>query len=210
MSTVDEGEMLDADELLHLALNSMDANDNEHALIYLKRALALAPDDGRLHYLLGAVHAELGMDERAIAEIGHAVQLSPRLHTAHFQLGALRLKRGDIAGVREAWQPLDALDATHPLALFRTGLLALIDGDTARCIAALKDGIAGNEENDALNEEMRAVLQNVESLPADISSSDGLQSPAPAAQSAGKRAGSAARRHVLLTGYQKADTKKPH
>lgn len=210
MSTLDEREILDADELLHLALSAMDTSDSEHALVYLKRALALTPDDGRLHYLLGAMHAELGMDERAIAEIGHAVQLLPRLHTAHFQLGALRLKRGDIAGVREAWRPLETLDEKHPLALFRTGLLALMEGDTTGCINALRDGISRNDDSDALIEEMRAVLHTVEPTAVDTAGASTVESPAPAEQSAGRRAGRAVRRHVLLTGYQKVDSKKTH
>lgn len=50
---------LDAEELMHLALGAMDAENNEEAITYLKRALALAPEEGKLHHLLGAGHAEI-------------------------------------------------------------------------------------------------------------------------------------------------------
>ena len=155
---------LDAEELMHLALRAMDADNNEEAITYLKRALVLAPNEGRLHFLLGAVHAEIGLDERAIAELTRAAQLAPELHTAHFQLGTLLLKHGEVDRAMEAWRPLDVLDRNHPLYLFKSALTRLAEGDYAQCIAELKQGIARNDENEFLNVEMREVLARTEAL----------------------------------------------
>ena len=187
---------LDAEELMHLAMRAMDAEKSEDAITYLKRAIALAPSDGRLHFLLGSLHAEIGLDERAIAELGRAVQLAPELHTAHFQLGTLLLKRGEVERANEAWRPLDVLERNHPLYLFKSALSQLAEGDYARCIAALKQGISRNDENEFLNVEMREVLAKTEALLAAEAQSAPGRAGAPA-----QRDGEAAH-HVLLSGYQ--------
>lgn len=195
---------LDAEELMHLALRALDADKSEEAITYLKRALVLAPNEGRLHFLLGAVHAEIGLDERAIVEMSRAVDLAPELYTAHFQLGTLFLRRGEIEHAVQAWTPLDALDRDHPLALFRSALTCLAEGNSAQCIAQLKQGIARNEENGALNSEMREVLARTEAfvaagdqVPLAPSALDShmASSPAPLSKELDPH-------HVLLAGYE--------
>jgi Flp pilus assembly protein TadD len=197
---------LDAEELMHLALRAMDTSDSENAIVYLKRALSLAPDDGRLHFLLGAVHAEIGIDERAIAELTRAAQLAPELHTAHFQLGTLHLKRGDVERATSAWRPLDVLERTHPLYLFKSALMHLAQDDYAQCIAELKQGIARNEENEFLNQQMREVMEKTEQLMAAETTADSEKRAAPKAQPRQPRVAKREEQdthHVLLAGYQK-------
>lgn len=196
MSTSDSA--LDAEELMHLALRAMDNDKSEDALTYLKRALALAPNDGRLHFLLGALHAEIGLDERAIAELSRAVQLSPELHVAHFQLGTLLLKRGEVDRATEAWRPLDRLDRQHPLYLFKSALVRLADGDYAQCITELKQGIARNDENEFLNVEMREVLARTEALLAE----EGQAAISATAAAPLAHRDDSSGQHVLLAGYQ--------
>jgi len=195
---------LDAEELLHFALRSMESDQGEDAIVYLKRALTLAPNDGRLHFLLGAIHAELGLEERAIAEYGRATQLAPELLAAHFQLGTLLLKRGDLEQAKQAWQPIDMLQPDHPMSLFKSALMHLASGDYARCIAELKQAIARSDKNDALYAEMGEVLARTEALMA----GEGEAAPA-AAPLAPQPSGSAAPpdkgpdpHHVLLAGYE--------
>jgi Flp pilus assembly protein TadD len=195
---------LDAEELLHLALRAMEADRSEDAITFLKRALVLAPDDGRLHFLLGAVHADIGLDERAVDELARAAQLAPELHAAHFQLGTLLLKRGDLQRASDAWRPLELLDRDHPLRLYASALTRLAEGDYTRCIDDLRHGIAQGDEKAAYAAEMREVLARTEALmaaeagsaPAEVAS---LASPA-AAAAAPKRKDFDAQ-HVLLAGY---------
>lgn len=185
---------LDAEELMHLAMRALDTDKTEEAITYLKRALVLAPNDGRLHFLLGSAHAEIGLDDRAIAELTRAAQLAPELHTTHFQLGTLLLKQGDVQRANEAWRPLDLLDRDHPLYLFKSALSLLAEGDYAQCIAELKRGIARNDENEFLNVQMREVLVKTEVLLAE----EMQAGPDPAATPG--RDGEASH-HVLLAGY---------
>lgn len=187
---------LDAEELMHLALRAMDNDRSEEAITYLKRALTLAPDDGRLHFLLGAMHAELGLDERAIAELSRAVQLAPELHAAHFQLGTLLLKRGEVDRATEAWRPLDRLDRNQPLYLFKSALTRLAEGDYMQCIAELKQGISRNDENEFLNVEMREILAKTETLLVQEAAAGNGANNVPH-----ERKGEPAH-HVLLAGYQ--------
>jgi tetratricopeptide (TPR) repeat protein len=187
---------LDAEELMHLAMRAMESEKSEEAITYLKRALVLAPKDGRLHFLLGSIHAEIGLDERAIAELTLATQLAPELQTAHFQLGTLLLKHGEVERAKDAWRPLDRLDREHSLYLFKSALTRLAEGDYAGCIAEMERGIARNDENDALNVEMREVLAKTEALLA-VESQAALSGTAAPRERDDEPA-----HHVLLAGYQ--------
>jgi hypothetical protein len=72
------------------------------------------------------------------------------------------LTSGDIATARQAWDRLDALPATHCFNLFRQGLLALVEDRFTDCVALLTQGIAANQMNDALNQDMQRVRQSAE------------------------------------------------
>ena len=182
---------LDAQELLHLALKAMNEQRDAEAISLLKRGVAVAPEDGRLHYLLGAMHAQLGMYDRAIDEMQRAVQLAPQIEMAHFQLGLLLLTSGQVDAARQAWQALDALDAEHPLALFRSGMLRLVADDFDGCIELLRRGIERNTEHEPLNRDMGRVIEAAEQARA---------GRPPAGDATAADAASA--RHVLLAGYR--------
>jgi len=155
-------EHLDADELLHLALRAADQNRHEEAITLLKRALALAPGDARLHYMLGAEHAQIGMYERASEEMSAAVELDPSLNTAHFQLGLLHLTSGRVPQAERAWKPLDALEPNNYLRLLKTGLEHLARDEFSESADFLRRGIAANQVNATLNVDMQRLLQTVE------------------------------------------------
>ena len=52
-------ETLDAEELLHLALKSIEEGRDAETLSLVKRAIALQPENGVLHHPLGAAYAEM-------------------------------------------------------------------------------------------------------------------------------------------------------
>ena len=155
-------EQLNADELLHLALRAAESNQHEQAITLLKRALEIAPGDGRLHYMLGAEHAQIGMYDRASLEMAKAIELDPDLTTARFQLGLLHLTSGRVDQAEQAWAPLDALDPDHCMRLFKTGLEHLAKDRFEDCADHLSRGIAANNFNPSLNHDMQRVLQTVE------------------------------------------------
>lgn len=156
-------ELLDADELLQLAMQASGCDQAEQALSLLKRAIALRPEDARLHYMLGAQHAQMGLYERAVHEMEQAVRLDASLHTAHFQIGLLHMTSGRIEEARRAWRPLDHLPEDDALRHFRAALehLAADEFDAfSQCVQA---GVQVNRTNPALSEDMRRLAQHVES-----------------------------------------------
>jgi len=155
-------ERLDADELLQLCLRAAAENRHEDAIAYLKRALAVKPRDGRLHYMLAAEHAQIGLYDRAAEEMAKAVELDPSLVTAHFQLGLLHLTSGRVPQAESAWRPLDKLGLDHFLHLFKTGMLHLVRDEFKECESCLERGIKANNFNEALNVDMRRVLHEVQ------------------------------------------------
>lgn len=183
---------LDADELLHLAMDAAKRNQHEDAIDFLKRAVDLKPDHAKAYYFLAAEHAQIGMYDRAVEEMAKAVEIDPALHTAHFQLGLLHLTSGRIAEAVSAWAPLDALGGEHPLFLFKTGLEAMVRDEFDACRDYLTRGIAANNINADLNIDMQRVLAQ---LPAD-------DAPPPTTM-ASTGAG-----HVLLSGYHSDDADK--
>lgn len=198
---------LDAEELMHLALKAMAQDRDDDAILFLKHALQLSPEEGRLHYLLGAVHAQLGMGERAIREIERALSYDPTLGTARFQLGLLYMSNDQEALARKAWMPLDELDADNALRLFKEGMTRFMDEDYAGAVGLLQRGIELNEEVESLNDNMRQVLEQAQAM---LEAGD---APAEAITPRGAeldRDGRdpAAQQHVLLAGYRKRDTEK--
>ena len=189
---------LDTEELMQLALHASRQAQNEQAIGYLKRIIELDPGHGKAHYLLGALHAEIGLHDRAIGDIERAINLHIDLPTAHFQLGLLHVTMGRIAEAMTAWKPLEDLRDNDPLLAFKRGLSHLVQDEFHDCVTELKRGIALNTENPALNQDMARILAQVEPLvgtPQDI-----------AAQKDGEAGG----RHVLLTAYQRNDFDKEH
>jgi tetratricopeptide (TPR) repeat protein len=185
---------LDADELLHLALEASRQDRHEEAITYLKRALALAPEDARLHYLLGAEHAQIGLYDRAVEEMQQAVKINPALETAHFQLGLLHITSGRVEAAQEAWKPLDKLGAEHPLFLFKTGLLHLAKDEFRECEQHLRRGMAANKLNAALNNDMARVLKEIEGR---------TPSPSGTNPSGGATPKPGTPKHVLLSAYRR-------
>jgi len=153
---------LDSDELFHLALNATESDNNEDAIEYLKRAHQLSPDNANIIYMLGAVHAQIGMFDRAVEEMSKAVSLDPSIIAAHFQLGMLYITSGRPREAEKAWLPLNDLGQAHPFFLFKTGLLHLANDEFAQCVDYIKRGIAANHINEPLNRDMEKVLASAE------------------------------------------------
>jgi tetratricopeptide (TPR) repeat protein len=200
---------LDAEELMHLALKAMRQDRDDDAILFLKHAILQAPNEGRLHYLLGALYAELGMMQRAIATMTCAVELDPDLATANFQLGLLHASVGDAGAAREAWKPLDEFGEDEPLRIFKRGMEYLLVEDYAKCIAELKRGIERNEMLESLNVDMQRVIEQAEGA---LSGQSG-KSGGSGSRNTGAVLLAAAKlpakdtEHVLLAAYRRQDDK---
>ena len=160
---------LDPQELKFLAIQASRGEQPEQALLYLKRAIRTAPNDGELYYLLAAEHAQLGMYDRAAEEMEHALVLAPDMHTARLQLGLLYLTQANVEASARTLEPLAALEADNCFRLFSTGLMHLMNDRFPACRAALTQGIERNRQNDALNVDMQKIL---DALPASETPTD--------------------------------------
>lgn len=149
---------LDAEELFHLGLSAADSSNHEAAIEFLNRALEMTPNDAKVVYMLGAVHAQIGLFDRAVEEISRSIELDPSISAAHFQLGLLYLTSGYVDEADKAWQSLDQLGVDNFFYLLKTGLLHLVNDNFSDCIDFLERGIAANNINQPLNNDMQKVL----------------------------------------------------
>ena len=202
---------LDSEELLHLALKATQDNKTEDSIEYLKRAIEISPKFGKAYYLLGALHAELGMYDRAIEEMTQAIELEPTIDAAHFQLGLLYITSGQLDNAVTAWKSLDALGENHPFWLFKEGMIDLAKDKFEECIRKLEHGIKINTINEALNNDMRRVIEKArEALESagDDQANDSKVSSAPDVKNTDKNNGKG--NHILLSAYQSSEDDKKH
>jgi cytochrome c-type biogenesis protein CcmH/NrfG len=177
--------MLDAAELTHLASRAIHDGQDERALELLQGAIARDPEDAKPLVMLGGMLASRQQMPQAIEAMTRAVTLDPQFAAARFQLGMMQFSCGNLFEATLAWQPLEELDATHPLRLFKNGMLHLASDEFDACIQALREGMARCQVA-SLNKEMSGIIDKVNALPSrttQTSASQGAQ-------------------HVLLAGYQ--------
>jgi tetratricopeptide (TPR) repeat protein len=179
--------VLEVEELLHLALEALRQREHDKAISLLKRGLEAAPRDARLLYLLGAEHAQIGLYHRAIDEISRSIDIDPNVPSARFQLGLLRLFRGEGAAALAAWESLSRLSEDDPLRVCAQGLSHLIGNDSSACTEHLRRGITLAAGNPGLAESMQRILDTI------VAKASNSPEPAAAAEVSGQ--------HVLLSGY---------
>lgn len=155
---------LNGEELFHLGLEAMKGNNSEAAIEYLKRSLELNGDNPKAAYLLGAMHAQIGMYDRAIENMKKAIELEPGLSAARFQLGLLHLTSARVQEAMNVWQPLELLGPGDPYYLFKQGLEHLARDEFEQCQTYLREGIAANQANPALNVDMQRIMNDVTTL----------------------------------------------
>jgi len=120
------------------------------------------PDDARLIFLEGSLHAAAGDFERARATIARAVELQPDYRIARFQLGFLAFTSGDAGAAVEVWRPLLDADEDDALRLFAEGLDHFARDDFAAALPLLRRGIAANRDNPPLSADMQRLIDAVE------------------------------------------------
>jgi tetratricopeptide (TPR) repeat protein len=140
------------------------AGDAEGAVAAIGRALADFPGDARLHFLKGSLLVGLKRFIGAHQAMSRAVEIAPDYHIARFQLGFFELTSGEADAAIRTWQPLEVLPGDHWMRLFVVGLTRLIEDRFAESIASLRAGIAANDEVLPLNDDMRLIIAQCESL----------------------------------------------
>jgi len=188
-----QADTLNVEELMHLALHATQHDTPEKAIGFLKRVLQIEPKNGKALYLLGALHAEIGMYEQAIKDMSQALEIEPNMPTACFQLGLLHLTSGQISAAESVWVGLDELGEQNPLFLFKRGMLHLVKDEFESCIADLQAGIERNTLNEDLINDMRRVM------------ADAQKAVAQAPMGENEEGSSERGKHVLLSLYAETD-----
>lgn len=159
---------LSQNELFALALEASRREDTGRALAYLKEAGSRPDASPQALFMLGSEYAQIGLMDDAKASMARAVEAGPDFAIARFQLGMLHVTSGEVDAAKAVWAPLDALGAEHPqayLAAFHKGMRHLVADEFDDALAALNAGLAQNQENEALNKDMRQVIDAIEHLP---------------------------------------------
>lgn len=156
--------LLDQAELLKLAMAASAENDSGATIGYLKEATSRSDASPYSHYLLGAEYAQIKMYDRAITEMQKALQLDASLSLVRLQLGLLWLTSGVGDTATEVLTPLHDLPETDSIGLFGKGLCHLIKDEFLEATELLQAGIARNDSNPALNNDMQKIITEIENL----------------------------------------------
>jgi len=161
------------DDRMAVLVEAMQSSDDaaRHAL---NNALERWPNDYRLWFLRGAIHAGSQHYDAARSDFEASQQLTPDFPIAGFMLGFLHLTHGFVDRAIEAWQPLDTLPAGDTLRVLKTGLLNLADDRFDLAVEQLHAGIASNTKYPLINRYISDVLQHVEAI---VRSSSGSLAP---------------------------------
>lgn len=161
--SIDYGK-LDNEELLHLAVQAMGASRDEDAMVLLKTLLDR--DSRHVHgqYLQAALHAQMGLLDRAEAGFRAVVEQAPELVMARFQLGQLLLTRGKGA---EAALLLDALvERGGALGAYARAMGAAVVEDLDSATRELEAGLQMPQEVPALAADMQRLLERLREIAA--------------------------------------------
>jgi tetratricopeptide (TPR) repeat protein len=163
------------DNLLAQAVEIAGADD-ARGVANLDQLLETYGEDGRLHFLRGSVLAGMQRYDEALPAMRRAVQAAPGFAVARFQLGLLELSSGLPQEADATLQPLDLLPPDHPLRIFGAGLRNLIRDNLSEAVRLLREGIAVNTENPAMNNDMRLLAEQTQ-----LKIDQGGDAPPPAA-----------------------------
>jgi tetratricopeptide (TPR) repeat protein len=153
---------------LMLAMQSDQADELQRA----DELLEEFPDDPRLHFLRGSMLASIGRLIEAMPALKKAVELAPDFLIARFQLGFFQLTSGEAANALSTWGPLALLPESHYLRMFVAGLTHLIRDEFAQAVEQLRAGIAANDENLPLNNDMQLIVNQTTALMASNASAE--------------------------------------
>lgn len=151
----------DADETLKLAIHASEHGDAHSAIRYLTELLNVQPEHGAACYFLAMQYAEIGLFERAITTLQHAIKINPTFDIAQFQLGLLYLQTQQTLQAEQLFSSLSLSSHDPALAAFSLGYLALFKEQTSDAIHHFQEGIAVCS-NEALNNDIKRVIAQVE------------------------------------------------
>jgi Flp pilus assembly protein TadD len=201
-------DILDADELFMLGMQSAAAGDSGSAIGYFKLALVKAPTHAQAHWAIAAEYASLKMPERAAEHFARAVELNPSQPLARFQYGLLMLTSGLVEQAQSIWEPLDELDPQDPVRLFKQGLLHMVRDEFDTALKLLRDALAQPSIDPALARDVEMAIGRIEQAQQAGPGSDAAAKPAAAAEDAAS--GVSLESHLALSAYRTGGSNRNH
>ena len=149
------------DEEMAALVGELQASDSGD-LAAVDAMLKRFPKDPRLHFMRGSILAGRKKPIEAHASLAKAVDLAPDFHIARYQLGFFELTSGEADRALSTWGPLLRLPETIYLRKFVEGLTHLVRDEFEAAIAGMREGIALNQENEPLNNDIRLLIAESE------------------------------------------------
>ncbi|MBI3181970.1 MAG: tetratricopeptide repeat protein [Myxococcales bacterium] len=115
--------------LLGLCYQRLD--DAGRAVDELRRAIELAPDDGKNHLYLGELYLGRQRPEQAREHLERALALNPVLGEAHHRLGELALERGELDQAQPHFRALTFLEPDSHAPRTKLAVVLKLKGDFA-------------------------------------------------------------------------------
>jgi arylsulfatase A-like enzyme/predicted Zn-dependent protease len=117
----------------------------DKAVANLSKAISLDPEhSARAHNLLGSAYLDMGRQEDAEKELTAALQSRPKIPDAHYNLGILRERQGDVARAVTEYQAEIEIHPGAYLARFNLALIYGKMGDVHHEEAELDEAIKAN------------------------------------------------------------------
>jgi len=131
--------------LMGLAWQRLD--DAGRAVEEFKRAIELAPADGKNHFYLGELYLARQRPDAARPYLEKAVELNPLLDLAWFRLGDMHLERKDMKAAGEAFRVLTHLAPDEAPPRGKLALVLQLEGDWAGAERELMHVVDKDPEN---------------------------------------------------------------
>lgn len=148
-------------DYIHELIRQVQSCEERHVLQLLADAADAHPGDARPLLLLAAELMERRELDRAEAAYVAALQRAPDFWIARFQLGLLQFTSARPAVAMVTWAPLEALEETNSLRIFKEAFERLAKDDLAGAAALISKGIAANTINPPLNRDMEMLLERI-------------------------------------------------
>ncbi len=86
---------MNIDEIVRIAFENYQNGNLTKAEEYLRKAIALQPDNAELYNNMGLVLQGMGKIDEAVEHFQKAISLNPNLADAHYNLGNIFREKGD-------------------------------------------------------------------------------------------------------------------
>jgi Tfp pilus assembly protein PilF len=103
----------DPQPFLNLGTLLADENQFDHSRGYLEKAIALAPDNPKMHEELAHIFEAQGNLTGAQSELERAVTLAPKASALHYKLGRIYRREGLQNQAKQEFDLCDKLNGTH-------------------------------------------------------------------------------------------------